>query len=293
MGEENEKVEFKTSTAELQSALNSIVAILNKHQKGILYFGIKNNGKPVGQIIKQNTLRDVSRTITDHIEPKIFPIVEKVMLEGKECIKVEFEGNDIPYFANGRAYIRVSDEDKKISQNELRKMIIETERKNDKWEEKPSDISIDDIDEETLIKFIEKGNKKGRINYEYTNKEDILKRLNLIDKNGKIKNAGNVLFGKNPDVDLRCAIFATEEKSTFLDMQDYSGNIFKLIDIGEQYISKNIRWSANFNTGSFTREDVPEIPMTAIREALCNAFGHRSWDEPYSVNIAIYSNRIE
>ena len=71
----------------------------------------------------------------------------------------------------------------------------------------------------------------------------------MIDKNGKIKNAGNVLFGKSPNGDLRCAIFATEEKSTFLDMQDYSGNIFKLIDIGEQYISKNIRWSANFNTG--------------------------------------------
>ena len=150
-------------------------------------------------------------------------------------------------------------------------MIIQTERKNNKWEEKTSDISIDDIDEETLIKFVEKGNKRGRINYEYTNKEDILKRLNLIGKNGKIKNAGNVLFGKNPNVDLRCAIFATEEKSTFLDMQDYSGNIFKLIDIGEQYISKNIRWSANFNTGSFAREDLPEIPMTAIREALCNS----------------------
>ena len=76
-------------------------------------------------------------------------------------------------------------------------------------------------------------------------------------------------------------------------MQDYTGNIFKLIDSGEQYISKNIRWSANFNTGSFTREDVPEIPMVAIREALCNSFGHRAWEEPYSVNIAIYSNRIE
>ena len=293
MGEENEKVEFKTSTAELQSALDSIVAILNKHQKGTLYFGVKNNGTPVGQIIGPNTLRDVSRTITDHIEPKIFPIVEKVILEGKECIKVEFEGIDIPYFANGRAFIRVSDEDKKITQTELKKMIIQTERKNNKWEELPSNITIDDIDEETLKKFIEKGNKKGRINYEYTTKEDILKRLNLIDKNGKIKNAGNVLFGKSPNVDLRCAIFATEEKSTFLDMQDYSGNIFKLIDIGEQYISKNIRWSANFNTGSFAREDLPEIPMTAIREALCNAFGHRSWEEPYSVNIAIYSNRIE
>ena len=272
MGEENEKVEFKTSTAELQSALDSIVAILNKHQKGTLYFGVKNNGTPVGQIIGPNTLRDVSRTITDHIEPKIFPIVEKVIINGKECIKVEFEGNDIPYFANGRAFIRVSDEDKKITQKELKKMILQTERKNNKWEELPSKITIDDIDEETLKKFIEKGNKKGRINYEYTNKEDILRRLNLIDNNGKIKNAGNILFGKNPNVELRGAIFATEEKTTFLDMQDYNGNIFKLIDIGEQYISKNIRWSANFNTGSFAREDVPEIPMTAIREALCNAF---------------------
>ena len=49
MGEETEVLEFKTSTAELPAALDSIVAILNKHGKGTLYFGIKNNGKAVGQ----------------------------------------------------------------------------------------------------------------------------------------------------------------------------------------------------------------------------------------------------
>ncbi len=91
MGEENEMLEFKTSTAELSSALDSIVAILNKHQKGTLYFGVKNNGRPVGQTIGTDTLRSVSKAITDHIEPKIYPTVEKVVLNGKECIKVEFE----------------------------------------------------------------------------------------------------------------------------------------------------------------------------------------------------------
>ena len=35
-----------------------------------------------------NTLRDVTRAITDHIEPKIYPTVEKVVLDGKNCIKV-------------------------------------------------------------------------------------------------------------------------------------------------------------------------------------------------------------
>ena len=124
MGEETEILEFKTSTAELPAALDSIVAILNKHQKGTLYFGVKNNGIPVGQQMGNNTLRDVTRAITDHIEPKIYPIVEKIVLEGKECIKVEFEGEDVPYFSNGRAYIRVGDEDKKLSQKELRKIIL-------------------------------------------------------------------------------------------------------------------------------------------------------------------------
>lgn len=62
---------------------------------------------------------------------------------------------------------------------------------------------------------------------------------------------------------------------------------------GEQYISKNIRWSANFNTGSFTRADIPEVPIRAMREILCNSFLHRSWSEPYDNDLAIYSDRIE
>lgn len=127
--------------------------------------------------------------------------------------------------------------------------ILKAEEKNNKWEEKPSDITLEDIDEETLKKFIKKSKEKGRISYDYTNKQEILTRLGLIDKNGNIKNAGYVLFAKSPRIKLRVAIFATEEKTTFIDMQEFSGNIFNLIDKGEQYISKNIRWSANFNTG--------------------------------------------
>ena len=80
------------------------------------------------------------------------------------------------------------------------------------------------------MNFIKKGNKKGRINFDYTNKEDVLKKLNLMDNSGKIKNAGQVLFGKDINIQLRAAIFATEEKTTFLDMKDFRGNIFKLID---------------------------------------------------------------
>ena len=70
---ESETLELKKTTSELKEAIISIVAILNKHQKGEVYFGIGRDGEIVGQTVTENTLRDISRTISEHIEPKIFP----------------------------------------------------------------------------------------------------------------------------------------------------------------------------------------------------------------------------
>jgi len=291
--EESENLELKKSTSELKEAIISIVSILNKSKKGSLYFGIKDTGEVLGQEVTNKTIRNVTKTISENIEPKIYPSVSKIIIEGKECIVVEFEGEDVPYFAYGRAYMRVGDEDRQLSQKLIKQLILKDEENTNRWEEKESNIDFEDIDEETLKKFIEKGKKKGRICFDYTNVKDILNKLNLLTKSGEIKNAAYVLFGKEPSLQLRVAIFATEEKTIFLDMQDYKGNIFKLIDIGEQYISKNIRWSANFNTGKFEREDIPEVPIRAMREILCNSFCHRIWNRPYDNNIAIYKDRIE
>lgn len=104
---ENEVIEFKKTTGELKEGIISIVSILNKHQNGKLYFGIKDNGEIVGQDVSSKTLREVSKTISENIEPKIYPTVNKIKLDDKECILVEFEGDDIPYLAYGRAYMRI------------------------------------------------------------------------------------------------------------------------------------------------------------------------------------------
>ena len=41
---ESETVELKKSLAELKQGLVSMTAILNKHQVGTLWFGVRNNG---------------------------------------------------------------------------------------------------------------------------------------------------------------------------------------------------------------------------------------------------------
>lgn len=97
LGMENEYLEFKRSTSELKEAM---LLILNKHQKGELYFGVKNDGTVIGQMITEDTLRDVSQRIKTSIEPRIYADVKLVELDGKSCVYVSFEGMDTPYFAN-------------------------------------------------------------------------------------------------------------------------------------------------------------------------------------------------
>ncbi len=290
---ENEVIEFKKTTGELKEGIISIVSILNKHQGGKLYFGIKDNGEIIGQDVSSKTIREVSKSISENIEPKIYPVVNKVKLNDKDCILVEFEGDDIPYLAFGRAYMRVGDEDRQLSMKEIRKIILKDENEIGKWESKVSDYTIDDIDEELLKEFIEKGRKAKRINFPYTNKEEILKKLSLVNKNNELLNAGYILFAKEAKLEMQMAIFATETKLTFLDIDQVFGNIFELIETGEGYIRKNIKWPVNFKSGGMERVEIPEIPLEAIREAIINSLIHRDFKNPKSNEVAIYKDRVE
>ena len=48
---ESENVELKKSTSELKEGIISLVAMLNKHHRGELWFGVRNDGIVVGQSV--------------------------------------------------------------------------------------------------------------------------------------------------------------------------------------------------------------------------------------------------
>ncbi len=118
---------------------------------------------------------------------------------------------------------------------------------------------------------------------------NILNRFGLV-KDGYLTNAGNVLFGKKYPVTLKAAVFATDEKLTFLDMQMYEDNIFNLLKLAEAYIAKNINWRVEIN--GLGREEIPEIPMAVIREALANSFAHSIYNGNTYHEICIYPNKV-
>lgn len=104
IGEETEQVEFKKSTGEL-------------------YFGVKNNGDVIGQQITDETMRDVSQSIRNHLKPAIYPVIDKEHYGDKTVISVKFAGTEQPYLVYNIPRIRVADEDLVMEQPMYEKMM--------------------------------------------------------------------------------------------------------------------------------------------------------------------------
>lgn len=287
---ENEKVELKRSTSELKEAIISLGAMLNKHSKGMVYFGIKDDGSVLGQQIGKSTLHDISKAISDWIEPKVHPDIQIKKIQGKDCIVVKVSGQDGVYSARGRYYLRIGEEDKKLSVNELRRLV---EKKNNyiyAWGSEISEFSLSRADIPTIKGFIEKGRKAGRIEYAYDSARNVLHKLHLL-KGKRLLNAGRALFCKDNRIEVRAAIFATDEKTTFLDIQSFKGTLFDIIIQCETYVKEHINWRADLS-GS-TRVEIPEVPIRAMKEAIVNSLCHRDFNNPSGNELAIYRNRIE
>jgi len=291
MDKENEKLEYKKTTSELKEAVNSISAMLNKHGSGEIYFGVRDDGTPLGLTITEKTMRDISQTVFNHLTPKISPTISEVIIEDKKCIKVSFSGNEVPYFAYGRAFIRVADENRLMSPAELESFYRKKIEKHYIWDSEPSDMTPDKIVTEVLKKYIQSANQVDRINFTFTNKINVLGKLDLLIE-GKLKNAAMVYFCGMPFTKIQMAVFASKEKRTFNDIARGSGSVPELIALGENYIKNVIHWRVVFGN-SMQREEIPEIPIIALREALMNSFCHRDYTSTQYNEIAIYSNRIE
>ena len=292
IGKESETIEFKKTTSELKEGIISIASILNKHGKGTLYFGVKDNGDVIGQQIGKETLKDISSKIRDRISPAfLFQVEMKNTADGLSFIEINFSGDRTPYSAFGRYYLRFHDEDTMMDNELLRQYILSSRSDFSEWEDKKSKCSIKNIDEDELIKYVERANEKKRLKLKYTDAKTVLGKLGLLYDEDTLNNAGEVLFSKDKPVRLKLAKFASESRSTILELDNFDGNIFECIRKGEDFYASNINWRINV-TGKTQHDEIPEIPIIAIHEILVNAFSHGEYESATDFELDIYSNRV-
>ena len=191
---ESQNVEYKSSWHD--EYLKWICGFANA-QGAVMYFGVDDNHEVIG-------LENVDRLMED-IPNKIVTtmgIVVDVNLheqDGLEYIEVIVEPNNIPINYRGKYYYRSGSTMQELRGPALQQFVLKKMGRS--WDDVTNDhATIDDLDRNAIDYFLRKGYENGRITDEERNLpvETLLQNLDLINDEGKLKNAALLLFAKRP-----------------------------------------------------------------------------------------------
>ncbi|MHA3774941.1 RNA-binding domain-containing protein [Verrucomicrobiota bacterium sgz303538] len=299
---ESELMEFKRTTGEQRSGVQTLCGMLN-HRGGRVLFGVEPDGRISGQMISERTTEDLAQEI-QQIEPPVFPAIERVPItENRHVIVVSVSpGAHRPYSHRGQAYRRVGNTTPKLSREEYHRMLLERLHGESRWENEPaSDWSIADLDIAEIIRTLDEAIRRGRADDPgVRDPAEILRGMGLM-RDSQLLRAAPVLFGRAerleayfPQCLLRIARFRGRDKTEFLDNRQLNGNAFDLLLKAERFLRENLPIAGRVRPGMFERIDDPLYPPVALREALANAFCHRDYSiGGGSVGVAIYDDRLE
>ncbi|MFH1254191.1 MAG: ATP-binding protein [bacterium] len=299
---ESEFLEFKKSTAQLQTAMQTMSAFLNSEVGGTVLIGVTDDGKIIGQEVTDSTKKEIASELKK-IEPHADVNVEFISVNDKRCV-IMFsakEGSNAPYVYDGRPYIRSQSTTQKMSQEKYIIMLHNRSQLSVAWDKlTTNDCIVKDLDTKRINQVVDIAVSEKRLPREAlrANIDEILKKFELLVGN-KLTNAAVVLFCKNEhkqfmQSNIKLARFKGTTKSEFLDEKSLRSNIFDLYDQAMIFLGNYLPVGAHIEAGNPFRVTTPAIPHQVLREAVINALCHRDYSlEGGSIAIAIYDDRVE
>ena len=281
LGIEDEFVEFKKSTGQTSRTLEAIVAMLNKHGKAKVLFGVEDNGDVVGQTIGNKMITDLSSAISSGIKPAVIPIIKVEIYDNKTIIVVEVEGNNKPYSANGNYLIRSGNENKKIEPDILKELIYSSNGElMVNIESMNQDLTFRDLKQLYILKGFT------------INDDTFIRNLGLLCKNGKYNLLAEILADNN-DLSIKVVRFKGIDKTELLFRNEYGYKcLFIALEQALNYVYSLNETRVDLDN-KIARVETHLFDNNCLREAWINACLHTKWSKMIPPVIYIYQDRIE
>jgi len=315
---ETDSVEFKDARGGLSKSIwKSISAFSHKPNGGIIVFGIvedkhKHEIKIMGTGILDNLQEKIGDLANNEMSFVIRPIYHIIEIERKTLLSVfipECPDQFKPCYhkklgmPNG-AYIRVGNTNRRMTDNEMRNLIDNSEKF--KFDVTATEkASLDDLSREKILELLMKSGERTQRQSSLEKIDfELLRNLGIADNFGDLKRptlAGFLIFAKEKPQNkqqfsryiVRCVKYQGSNVTTdIIDSIDIDGTLDVQIDNTQKFILRNIRKSAKI-VGS-KRIEKYEYPEKAIREIVANAVIHRDYKitETYT-QVNIFEDRIE
>ncbi len=288
--------EFKELIESNEDLAKSIVCFANT-DGGQIIIGVSKTGEIVGVENIDEVLKRTDDVAFNRCEPPVTVIPETFSIEGKTVIVLNVpKGDQRPYRTqSGLYYVRSANRCRQASRQELLRLFQATESLfYDEIEIQKA--GMDELDIEKFVDFLKRyvGISISEDSEELIN---IMRNLKVISLREKPTLAGILFFGRSPQTYLPyarivCAYIEDVDISTApSDKKDLQGRIPELL--GDTIKFLNLYLKEEHRIEGFEPEIHPEIPETALREAIINAIAHRDYTIAAPIRVLIFKDRVE
>lgn len=298
---ESETLELKRCLpGEDRKVLKTFVAFANGGG-GRVVFGVDDKTLAFVGVPDENRAR-LQDSITDMIsancEPQIFPSYTWLVHEGKALLVVSISaGVSPPYFLRekgpyGGTYIRVGATTRKAENDHVRELLLK--RSNCTYDAVFESGVAPATDEEIRKLCNDVMSYAGTSAPRMTGVKDLQNWHLLKESRGEyLPSVAFVLLSRGYGYfdRIQCALFKGIDRVHFIDRKEFSGPAYEQLEAAQQFLLRHLNVSSLIE--GLHREDVYEIPPTALRELLVNAVIHRNYLEHGCIQISIYDDRVE
>ncbi len=287
-----------TTTIEVKSAADgcpslgpALCAFANMPDGGTILLGLDEVGgfTPVGLDEIATLEQGVAGQARDAVQPPVSCTFQTVTIQGEPVLVCHVAGlplADRPARYRGQAYLRQSDgdypmSDQEIAQIEIQKTQAFTRTHPDQQAVRGTGEQHLDVDMVTafLASVRETSPRSSRV----TDERELLLRMGVLTSSGELTLAGLYALGTypqqfHPGLSVTAAVqLPRGSGGRTRDLQHFDGPIPDLLDSAMEWVRRNTRATLTYDQRGHGI-DVTELPMAAVREIIANALVHRNLD---------------
>ncbi len=303
---ESGTVEFKVNAPRPAELAERMCGMANSRTGGVIIFGVRDEDRSIVGVNQTSDTIDTILRAARMVKPAITLLDENISawsLDGHPIVTVEVPANDGKlYQYNGACLIRRGTFTVPLSIEEIWAYLNATG--TTRWELGACEgTTLDDLDMDAVERYLGYRAEQSRQRRRYVAPAELLVGLRAAvrkEQQNAVQpaNAGILMFGFDPQLPLPqsevvCVKYADAlGVRSYLDRKNFRGPLPQLIDQASGFLRQYIRVGATIR--GFKREDEPEYPYEALREAIVNAIVHRDYGRiGETVRVFMYADRVE
>ena len=268
---------------------------------GVIFIGVNEYGQVAEATMSEEVESILARALI-MCRPPVVTTWEQCELPGGTVIALKIARSpELHALADGRVLIRSGQENHPLGGEAIRHLAA-TKSSGDFESEAVAGATLVDLDKATLDEYMQLRTEQGQRSMT-ANLQDHLVNMGAMAEDGTPTVAGLLLFGKHPQTFLPQSgmifvKFLGKEARGRDGLAGYGrrveieGPLARIIERAWSLVREEMRVEAVV-TG-LRREEVPEYPSFAVREAIVNAVCHRDYRlSGRRVEIRMYEDRLE